>query len=181
MADADAAAAPFDAVGWIIGDAAFGLQREFGTPPRTASENETCGGGVARTEERGDTAFSTEDLEAVASKLSAEVERLSEVGNDDSGGWCSNKDALEHLGVDPRTLRAARVLSDELRLRRPWARIGGSDHSPRFRWNRAQLDAWWVELHEAHEKAERARRVAEATRRRASRGRTRPLGEKSWQ
>ena len=56
--------------------------------------------------------------------------------------WLRHRAVLEHLGVDPKTLRG-RMANSPPHLDTPWINIG-SARRPDYRWRADAVDPWWV-------------------------------------
>ena len=60
--------------------------------------------------------------------------------------WWTHKEVLRHLRVDHRSLQKA-MQQTQTHITKPWVNFG-TGQKPRYRWQSAQIDAWWHEVHE---------------------------------
>ena len=58
--------------------------------------------------------------------------------------WWKHSQVLEHLQVDPRTLRARMVQTPD-HIEPPWIDVG-TKRRPRYRWIAERVDRWWIEV-----------------------------------
>ena len=63
----------------------------------------------------------------------------------ESPTWLTHEEVCERLRVHPETVKAAMLRSERRGLEAPWVNVG-SEARPRYRWQAAEVDAWWADV-----------------------------------